>query len=58
MSDYTDDTLDGLFCQECGTFLNEVVGYPRSCESCEVAPRIKPAKKVKPKKEDKQIDLL
>lgn len=35
MSDYTDDVLDGLFCEECGEFLEEAVGYPRKCKGCE-----------------------
>ena len=34
MSDHTDDVLDGLFCECCGEFLEEAVGYPRKCEAC------------------------
>ena len=30
-----EDVLDGMFCEECGEFLGEPVGYPRKCEECE-----------------------
>lgn len=30
----TDDILDGIFCQQCGEFIGEPVGYPRSCSGC------------------------
>jgi hypothetical protein len=35
MSDFTDDVLDGLFCQACGCVVDETApGYPRNCEPC------------------------
>lgn len=30
-----EDVLDGIFCQQCGEFLGDATGYPRSCEECE-----------------------
>lgn len=30
-----EDILDGMFCEECGEFIGEPVGYPRKCEECE-----------------------
>ena len=35
MGDMADDIIDGLFCQYCGEYLEEAVGYPRSCSGCE-----------------------
>lgn len=35
MSDYTDDVLDGLYCELCGECMEECVGYPRKCSACE-----------------------
>lgn len=34
MGEIADDTLDGIFCQACGGFIGEAVGYPRCCTSC------------------------
>ena len=30
-----EDILDGMFCEGCGEFIGEPVGYPRKCEECE-----------------------
>jgi hypothetical protein len=27
--------LEGLVCEECGTLLEDAVGYPRRCKACE-----------------------
>ena len=37
MSDMSDDILEGVFCQECGAYIGDEVGYPRSCEDCKPA---------------------
>jgi hypothetical protein len=34
MGDIADDILDGIFCQECGEYIGEAVGYPRTCIGC------------------------
>lgn len=34
MSEMVDDILEGVFCQHCGVYLGDEVGYPRSCDSC------------------------
>ncbi len=34
MSDYTDEMLNGDFCQECGDHLGEGDGFPVTCPSC------------------------
>ena len=34
MGEYADMIIDGETCQECGVYLGEAVGYPRSCRSC------------------------
>ena len=34
MGDMADMMLDGTMCQECGQYIGNPVGYPRSCDSC------------------------
>lgn len=34
MGDMADDIIAGVFCQECGAYIGEEVGYPRSCDDC------------------------
>ena len=34
MGEYADMAIDGETCQECGEYLGEACGYPRSCKSC------------------------
>jgi len=34
MGEVADDILDGTLCQECGVYLGEGDGYPRSCAGC------------------------
>ena len=29
-----EDILEGIFCEECGEFIGEPVGYPRKCTGC------------------------
>jgi len=29
-----DDIIDGIFCEECGEYIGEPVGYPRLCSGC------------------------
>ena len=29
-----DDILEGIFCDECGQYIGEPVGYPRKCNDC------------------------
>jgi len=29
-----EEILDGCFCDICGEFIGEGVGYPRSCDEC------------------------
>jgi len=43
MGEISDMIIDGILCQECGGYIGEAVGYPRSCNSC------KPKKKNKKK---------
>ena len=31
MGEITDMILDGILCEECGGYIGEAVGYPRSC---------------------------
>nr|DAX39360.1 MAG TPA: DNA directed RNA polymerase, 7 kDa subunit [Caudoviricetes sp.] len=35
MGEIAEMTLDGTLCQECGAYIGEPCGYPRSCEDCE-----------------------
>ena len=35
MSDFTDDMLNGDYCQTCGEYLGEGDGYPVTCEECQ-----------------------
>lgn len=35
MSEYTDDMLDGVFCECCGEYLGEGYGAPRRCRICD-----------------------
>ena len=34
MGEYADKFINGESCQECGAYLGEAVGYPRTCRSC------------------------
>ena len=34
MSAYTDDIISGIFCEGCGVFMGEEVGFPRLCAGC------------------------
>lgn len=34
MGEYADMIIDGEVCQECGTYIGEAAGYPRTCKSC------------------------
>ena len=34
-SEMVDLLLDGLVCEQCGIYLEEAVGYPRKCRTCE-----------------------
>ena len=33
-SSMAEDIIDGIFCEICGQFLGDPVGYPRCCEDC------------------------
>lgn len=35
MGDISDMILDGTLCQECGAYIGDACGYPRSCGGCE-----------------------
>ena len=35
MSEMVDLLLEGLVCEQCGIYLEEAVGYPRKCRTCE-----------------------
>lgn len=37
MGEIADDMIDGTCCQECGEYIGEDVGFPRSCRACERA---------------------
>ena len=34
MSDFTDDVINGDFCELCGVWLGIGEGYPRTCADC------------------------
>ena len=34
MGEIAEDIINGIFCQECGQFIGDEVGYPRSCTDC------------------------
>lgn len=34
MGDMADDIIDGIFCEQCGEYLGEPVGYPRTYSGC------------------------
>lgn len=34
MGDIADMVLDGTLCQECGEYVGDDIGYPRSCAGC------------------------
>ena len=34
MGDMADDIIDGIFCEQCGVYLGDAVGYPRTCSDC------------------------
>lgn len=35
MGEMADDTIDGIYCEQCGEYLGEPVGHPRLCTDCE-----------------------
>ena len=35
MSDFTDDVVNGDFCEVCGVWLGVGAGYPRKCKECQ-----------------------
>jgi len=35
MREMVDLMLEGMVCEECGTPLEDAVGYPRRCKACE-----------------------
>ncbi len=40
MGDIADDIIDGIFCQQCGKYIDDPLseeggpGYPRNCHGC------------------------
>ena len=34
MGEYADMILEGESCQDCGVYLGDAVGYPRTCKGC------------------------
>lgn len=34
MGEISDMILEGILCQECGGFVGEACGYPRTCDDC------------------------
>ena len=40
MGEYADDAIDGLVCECCGVFMDDLKspGYPRECADCEPDP--------------------
>ncbi len=34
MGEMADDLIDGIFCEQCGEYLGDAVGYPRTCDGC------------------------
>lgn len=40
-----EDILEGIFCEECGEFIGEPVGYPRKCSGCKPKHRKQKSKK-------------
>jgi hypothetical protein len=36
MGSMADDIIDGVFCDICGEYIGEPVGYPRTCSGCQV----------------------
>lgn len=34
MGDYAEMTLDGVFCESCGEYMGEDLGYPQRCADC------------------------
>lgn len=34
MGEIADSMIDGELCQECGVYLGEGMGFPRSCAAC------------------------
>lgn len=35
MGDIADSIIEGEFCQFCGCYLGDAVGYPQSCAECD-----------------------
>ena len=35
MGEIAEAILDGVFCQVCGEYIGEEVGYPRTCAGCQ-----------------------
>lgn len=34
MGDIAEMILEGILCQDCGSFIGEATDYPRSCDDC------------------------
>ena len=34
MGDVAEMIIEGILCEECGSYIGEAVGYPRKCEDC------------------------
>jgi len=34
MGQVAEETIEGVWCQECGQYIGPEVGYPRSCTDC------------------------
>ena len=47
MGDYADMILEGIMCEQCGTFLGEGDDYPTLCKSCADENNHKDRKEVK-----------
>ena len=35
MGEIADDIIDGIFCEWCGEYIGDAVGYPRKCFDCQ-----------------------
>jgi hypothetical protein len=45
MGQIADETIDGVWCQECGQYIGVEVGYPRTCSECKPKPKHKKKKR-------------
>lgn len=50
-SSMAEDIISGIFCQECGQFIGEPIGYPRTCRDCT---RMSMPRRRKPKPKEKK----